>query len=419
MNAYFYRILLPDGKTRHGILRLVAERDFSARLWLERRHDAVVLSLYRLPGWLASVQDSLASLPSAGVQRENLSGFLRDLALMVRSGIPVVDALRSLESEGDGGDQPGFAELARVLLEDLDAGTSLSDAFGRHPDIFPETVRNLVAIGDVTGSMDRMLQEAAEHVERITHIVRDARTALIYPAVVFATIVGVAFFWIYYVVPNMAQLFRQLHAKLPPITIGLVGFADWLSAHGMLVLILTAVGALALWLSLKRSVRFRRLMYRLGHRLPITRVLLRSAGMAHFTEHLALLTRSGMDIVGSLAILHRSTRDEYYKQRIDGIRGRVARGESIASSMRQVGGFPSMVVRMIAVGEESGALDSQLRYLAEEYRQRLDAVVSQLGEIIKPAVILVAGGLFMFLIAALLLPIYDLIKQVVTSPMMG
>lgn len=419
MNTYFFRVLLPEGTVKRGIVRLAVDRDFSARLWLERQHDGVVLALHRLPGWLASLQEVVLRPFRAPVRREDLAGFLRDLALMTGAGVPMLDALQAIESEGEAGDQPRIASLARRLLDDLNAGASVSDAFARHPDAFPESVRNLVAIGDRSGNMDRMLLEGANHVERMIQIGRNMRTALIYPAFVFATIIAVTTFWIYNVVPSMAQLFRQLHAKLPPITIGLLAFSEWVSRHGMLVFSLLAGGAILFWLAVTRIPGVRRAMHRLGHRLPISRLLMRSAGLAHITEYLALLIRAGLDVVTSLDVLARATGDTFYKTRINAIRERVARGERIAAAMRQTGGFPAMVTRMVAVGEESGSLDTQLQHLAAEYRQRFNAVVASLGEIFKPLVIMIAGGVFLFLILALLLPIYDLVRQTVSLSMQG
>lgn len=419
MNTYYYRVLQPEGTVTSGIIRLAIDRDFSARLWLERQHDGPVLMLYRLPSWLATAQSILLRPFRQPIRREDLAGFLRDLALMSNAGVPMLDALRAIESEGDLGNQPRLSRLARRLLDDLNAGASISDAFARHPDVFPESVRNLVSIGDRSGNMGRMLLEGADHVERLIQIGRDMRTALIYPAFVFASILAVATFWIYNVVPNMAQLFKQLHAKLPPITVGLLAFSDWVTHHGLLVLLILVGGSIALWLAISRIPGVRQFMHRLGHGLPISRVLMRSSGLASITEHLAILIRAGIDVVTSLDILARATSDTYYQVRIEAMRERVARGDRIAMAMRQVGGFPPMVTRMVAVGEESGNLDAQLQHLADEYRKRLNIVVSTLGEIIKPAVILIAGGLFLFLIVALLLPVYDLVRQTVTTSMQG
>ena len=419
MNTYWYHMLLADGSTRRGLVRLAVERDFSARIWLERQHDAVVLTLQKLPDWLAGTQEVMSRPFRENVSLEDLAGFLRDLALMVGAGVPILEALRTIEAEGAMGEQPRLVGLSRSLLDDLNAGASVSEAFGRHTDVFPESVRNLVAIGEKSGKLDKMLLEGADHIERLMRINRDIRTALIYPAFVFATIFSVALFWIYYVVPNMAQLFKQLNAKLPPVTLMLVGFAEWMGRYVWFAVLLAVLLIVTFVLVKKHVPGMRNFLYSVGHKVPIVRTLLRSSGLAHATEHLALLIRAGVDVVTSLDILGRATTNAFYQSRIQIVRNRVARGERIASAMRQTGGFPALVTRMVAVGEESGTLDKQLQHLASEYRNRLNNLVASLGEIIKPAIIIVAGGIFLFLIVALLLPIYDLVRQTVATSLTG
>lgn len=419
MHTYWYHLLLPDGSSKRGLIRLAVERDFSARIWLERQHDAVVLALQRLPNWAAGTQEFLLRPFRESVSHEDLAGFLRDLALMVGAGVPILEALRTIEAEGEMGEQRRLVGLSKSLLDDLNAGAAVSEAFARHSDVFPETVRNLVAIGEKSGTLDKMLLEGSSHIERLMRINQDIRTALIYPAFVFSTIFAVALFWIYYVVPNMAQLFKQLHAKLPPVTLLLVTFADWMTRYVFVALAIVVTLVVAFILAKKHLPGVRPFLYNLGHKVPIVRTLLRSSGLAHLTEHLALLIRAGVDVVTSLDILGRATTNAFYQTRILAVRERVARGEHIAPAMRQTGGFPALVTRMVAVGEESGTLDKQLQHLASEYRNRLNSLVASLGEIIKPAIIIVAGGVFLFLIVALLLPIYDLVRQTVATSMTG
>ena len=416
LNTYYYRVLLPHGAVRSGLLRLAVQRDLSARMRLEAETDGTVVGLWRFPQWLAVVTDMLLHLFRNQVRGDDLAGFLRDMGLMMRAGVPALDALTTLVDESNGVGNKAMAAVARNMRDDLNAAVGMTEAFNRHSNVFPETVRNLVAIGDQTGTLDRMLGEAAEHVERMINIRRDIKTALIYPAFVFASIIGVA---IYYVVPNMARLFKQLQAKLPPITEGLVAFADLLSVHlPWVLLVTTAVVALGV-ISFKRSERFQLATYSLLHRLPIARTLLVSSGMAHISEHLSILVRAGVDLVSSLRILGRATKNRYYRSRLIQVAESVSRGDSVSSSMRRVGGFPAMAVRMISVGEESGSLDEQLSHLAGDYRKRLEVLVKSLAEILKPVIILVAGGLFLFLIVALLLPVYDLVRQSVTQSMGG
>lgn len=141
-----------------------------------------------------------------------------------------------------------------------------------------------------------------------------------------------------------------------------------------------------------------------------------SSGLAFFTEYMALLIRAGVDMVSSLQVMERAMRDEYYRDRIIAIRQVLERGDRVSAAMRQVGGFPSMMVRMIGVGEETGTLDSQFARLSAEYSLRLQRLITNLSEVIKPVVVLLAGGMFVFLIVALLLPVYDLVKQAIASP---
>jgi len=150
---------------------------------------------------------------------------------------------------------------------------------------------------------------------------------------------------------------------------------------------------------------------------PISRVLVTSSGLAFLAEYLAILTRSGLDVVSSLRILERSTSDIYYEDRLMAVRLYVERGDRISAAMRLIGGFPNLMVRMIAVGEDSGTLDRQLSYLAAEYGKRLKQTVAIIAEIIKPLVVVVAGGVFLVLIMALLLPVYDLVRQSMARPM--
>ncbi len=415
MNVYYYRLLLSSGRVRSGVAQLAVEHDASARMWLEKNFDAVVLTLHRFPGWLAETQRSLSQLIKPSIRPVELAGMLRDLAVMTSSGIPILESLRAVANEvGSHASNP--ARLARRLLEELDAGASLTDAFSRYPDAFPETVRNLVMIGDETGTMDRMLMEAADHVERISRMTADTRQALIYPAFVFSAIFAAGGFWIYYVIPNLADLFKQMNAKLPPLTIAVMAGSEWLIAHIAWILIGMVVAAFMLWVTWRYSRGFRRAVHYALHKLPIAKTIMYSSGLAFFTEYMSLLIRAGVDMVSSLQVMERAMRDEYYRDRIVAIRQVLERGDRVSSAMRQVGGFPSMMVRMIGVGEETGTLDSQFARLSDEYSLRLQRLITNLSEVIKPVVVLLAGGMFVFLIVALLLPVYDLVQQAITSP---
>lgn len=416
MKAFYYRLLTEDGRRTSGFVRLAVERDFSARLWLERNRNGVVLGLYRLPRWLSGLFSSNGGFLTSGISKEDVAGLLRDLAVMTAAGVPMLEALQAIAEEYEYADNPRIAGVARSLINDLDSGASVTEAFNRHADIFPETVLNLIAIGDEIGAIDRVLMEGSEHMERIARMGRSSRRALIYPAFVFAAIFAAAAFWVFYVIPKLSELFRQMHVELPAVTRYVLDIADWLTAHWGMVVILAIVLIIGPILAIKLSKRFRHGLYRLAHRLPVARVIVRSSGMAFISEYLALLITAGLDMIRSLGVMERAISDEFYRAKIARVRNVVMRGERLGPAMRQTGGFPAMAIRMITVGEETGTLDRQLRHLAREYRQRFDHVMESLGEIIRPLVILIAGALFIIMIIALLLPVYQLVKQAVAIP---
>ncbi len=416
MNVYYYKLLLSNGRVKSGITQLAVEHDASARIWLEKNFDAVVITLTRFPGWLAETQRSLSHLVKPTIKPIELSGMLQDLAVMTSSGIPVMEALRAVANEVGQGRTSNPAKLARRMLEELDAGASLSEAFARYPDAFPETVRNLIMIGDETGSMDLMLKEAAEHIERISRMTADTKQALIYPVFVFSAIIAAGGFWIYYVVPNLADLFKQMNAKLPPLTVAVMAGSEWLISNFGYIFIGLVALVFTLWVTWRYSRKFRRAIHYTLHKLPIAKTIMFSSGLAFFTEYMSLLIRAGVDMVSSLQVMERAMRDEYYRDRIIAIRQVLERGDRVSSAMRQVGGFPSMMVRMISVGEDTGTLDSQFSRLSEEYSLRLQRLITNLSEIIKPVVVLFGGGMFIFLIVALLLPVYDLVQKAISSP---
>ncbi|MEK7885717.1 type II secretion system F family protein [Burkholderia contaminans] len=411
MSYFYYRILFDDGMTVTAMTDVPVDDYFEARTWLEARYKGIVVKLRHIPHWAASIYLLAGNIFRPGINRKDIAGFLRDLALMTSAGIPILESISACLDDTEMSRNRSMYARIQEVRHDLEAGVSVTEAFNRQAVIFPDTVRSLIAIGDETGSMDKRLLEAADHLERIIGMRSSARQALIYPGFVFSAIFGAAAFWIYYVIPNLSGLFKQMNVKLPKLTISVLAFADWCVKNGVLILGGVAAGVLLLLSAWKFSIRFRRLVYICLHKLPISKTILRSSGLAFFAEYLSILVGAGLDIVRSFSILQRTITDEYYKVRIAEIRYLVERGERISSAMRRVGGFPSMIVRMIAVGENSGSLDRQLQHLAKEYRLRLDRIIGSLSEVIKPLIIVVAGAFFVVIIMALLLPIYDLVKQ--------
>jgi type II secretory pathway component PulF len=416
MSTYYYRLLKPSGHVISGFISLNLEKNSSVRFWIEKTYDGIVISLYVLPIWISEIYKKITGIFKPQIRQKDLSGMLRDLAVMTSCGIPIADCITELANEKvEGVTNRGVSILSNKLLVELNSGASLSDAFLRNSDIFPESVCNLVKIGDETGTTDKMLMEAAEHQERLMNMKADTKQAMIYPVFVFVSIFGVSAFWIVYVIPNLVGLFKQLNAKLPPFTVAVLGSAEWLSENKLIVTLSIISIIFICWASYTYNLKIKRKVHNALHWIPVSKNIVSSAGLAFFAEYLSILIRAGLDVIASLQILENATIDLYYRDKLTKIRFLVQRGDQISTAMRQVGGFPPMMMRMIIVGENTGTLDKQLSFLAEEYRRRLNRVIATLSEIIKPLTIVLAGAVFLVLIIALMLPVYDLISQAMNT----
>jgi type II secretory pathway component PulF len=409
MRYFYYKRMLDSGQIQSGFEKLAFFNDISARYYLEQRFKVVVLKLFMLPEWLTPVLDVLININTKPISRDELADFLRNLAVMQRSGIPIFDAMEELAGDDS---TVQTQKLAEDILESLRSGATLSISFSRHTDVIPDTVQHLTQIGESSGTLERTLMDASNHLTRLGKILRETKRAMIYPVFVFLSIIGAAAFWMVYVIPNISDLFKQMRVELPPLTQWILDFSENFSTNltiFMLVLLTTIVISV---LSVKRNKRVRFFWHFLLHKLPISRVLTRSAALAFITEYMSLLVSSGLTMLDSLNILERSIKNEVYKKTITQMKDGIMRGNSLSNEMRQTNLYPGFVIRMISVGEQSGNLDEQLSYLAEEYKQRFDNLVASIAEILKPVVMLLAGGLFILMIVALFLPIYQLIGQV-------
>lgn len=410
MRYFYYQRLLDTGQVKTGVEKLAFLNETSARYYLEQRwNGGVIVKLILLPPWVNIFYDLFSKLFKPQLTRAEVADFMRNISIMLHSGIPLFTAVEDMTSE-DSSIQS--RRLAFDLLESLKSGATFSESVERHSDIIPHTVLHLIRIGESSGSLDRTLLDASEHMKRVDRILRDSKRAMIYPGFVFATIIGAAMFWIGYVIPNISGLFKQMRVELPPITQAVLAISENFSQYLMVSLfIFIFVISLSIYLVKNfDSVRYR--WHQLLLKLPVSKILVNSSTLAFITEYLSLLISSGLSMVDSLEVLEKATENEVYKKSIKQMKEGVIRGNSLSSEMKQIKLYPRFVLRMISVGEETGRIDEQLAYLAEEYRERFDHVVASISEIIKPVVMLFAGGLFLLLIVALFLPIYQLVSQV-------
>ena len=328
---------------------------------------------------------------------------------MLKSGLPIDTALDELLKDTE---HPGLRQFVRDVHSSVSAGNPLSSALARHEHQIPLAVRALVSLGEQSGGLDHTLLEAARHLKRMQAIRQDIGKALIYPAFACTTMLIALLFWIYYVLPDLARMFQQMGAKLPAYTLWAMGFImkaqSFMQSDFWFALAALTVGAAVAM----RSQRVRYRLFQLLYRLPISGLIIRTGGLAFITEYLALLIRAGLPLTEALRILTEALRNPFYADKLSRIREGVARGHSLSQEMMKSGVFPAMVTRLVAVGEQSGTLDTQLALLAADYQQRLAHVIASLSEILKPLLVIVAGLFFTLIVVVFLMPVYQLIAQV-------
>ncbi len=406
---YWVRYLNPAGSLRQRLTLLGADDESTAQLLLEQQGGLVVIGLWQAPVWLASIWRFAVPLLRRQWPYDQLAEFFHNLGIMLKSGLPIDGALKDLAKDIE---HPGIRRFALDMYASVAAGNALSVSLKQYEHQIPMAVRALIGIGEQSGDLDRTLIASGQHIKRMKRIRQDVSKALIYPSFAFAAMIGVAIFWIYYVLPELSRMFLQMGAKLPSYTVAtmnaikaLQGFMQtgfWFSAA------LTLVGLAVLL----RSARVRYQIFYLLYRLPITGLLIKSSSLAFITEYMALLIRAGLPLTESLKILTANVRNPFYARKLEQIRDGVNRGNPLSLEMGRASVFPAMVVRLVSVGEQTGTLDTQLQILADDYRQRLEHVVSSLGEILQPLLMIVAGGFFILVVVVFLLPVYQLISQV-------
>ncbi len=343
------------------------------------------------------------------IKRKDLIDLFENLHLLAQSGVPLGVGLWDLAEDVD---NPAIRDMLHDVAYRVQSGLSISSAMARYENVLGPIAVNLIRIGEETGSLDRVFKDIADHYARIEEFVSKVRQALIYPAFALVTITGALIFWLVYVLPKLEEFFKGLNVQLPGITLFVLSMSNFVQKY--LILVFTSIIAFVILIAVlrKKSERFRYMTDKLLLSIPIIKMVLENFNFAFFSEYMRLMVNAGISFYDALEILQDSINNRVFKRAVAIIKKHVSTGGSISSGMRMTGVFPSLMVRMVAVGEETGGLDEQLNYLARYYYNKLDYITQNIAKIIEP-VIIITVGLFMALImVSLLLPIYDLISQI-------
>ncbi|KAF1022385.1 MAG: putative type II secretion system protein F [Paracidovorax wautersii] len=303
------------------------------------------------------------------------------------------------------------ARLARVLAAirtDVEAGLPLSAALRRHPQAFDALYADVVAAGELAGTLDTLLDRLASHLEKTEALKSRLRAALMYPAAVLAVALAVVAVIMAVVVPAFQDLFAAFGAELPVPTQAVIALSTWLVTHGWLMLALLVASAIAAWQAVRRSPRLRAALEHLLLRLPLAGALLRQSAVTRWTRTLATLFAAGVPLVEALACVGSACGNGRYHAATLRIRQDVAAGSSLSHAMAATRLFSPMALQMAAVGEESGALDRMLAKAADWHEAEVDSRIAGLASLVEPVLVVVLGLLVGGIVVAMYLPVFQL-----------
>jgi type IV pilus assembly protein PilC len=392
------------GRNRAGLVQegvLVADSKEFALTNLRRQN--IVVTGIRERG----KEISLAKM-GLKVPPKTLAVFTRQFSVMIDAGLPLVQCLEILANQQE---HKNFQKILLQVRQDVEAGSTLADAMRRHPKAFDSLYVNMIAAGEAGGILDTILERLSVYIEKSVKLRNQVRAAMIYPIAVIVIAAIVVAVILLKVIPTFAALFTSLGAELPLPTRVVIYCSNFLARYwwAFLLVIGAAVFAFRRYYATHNG---RRVVDGLLLKAPVLGMILRKIAVARFCRTLATLTSSGVPILESLDITARTSGNAIVEDAILGVRKSVEGGKTIVEPLRESGVFPNMVVQMIGVGEQTGALDAMLNKIADFYEDEVDTAVAGLVKLLEPVMIFILGVVIGGIVIAMYLPMFTLINKI-------
>jgi len=410
VNQFKYAAKGPTGETVEGTIAAATKAEAVAEL---RKQNLVVMRLDTSAGGRSGGRPkvSLGTLtigkakPSA--RKGELVIFTRQLATMVGAGLSL---LESLEVLGDQAESQGMKLTCQTLVSEVRSGSDLSAAMERCPKVFNHLYVSMVKAGEISGQMDIILNRLADYQEASEELSREIKSAMTYPVISMVLVLGITAFLMLGVVPTFKDVFESLDADLPSITLFVLAVSDFLRAH-FYATIGGLVAAFIGFKAFKKTERGRLLVDNINLRLPVFGPLFTKVSLARFSRTFSTLIRSGVPIMSTLDIVANTAGNRVVANAVLHSRESVRNGNLLSEPLSQVKVFPPMVVRMIAIGEKTGALETLLEKIAEFYDSQVRAQVKALTSMIEPLLITFMGGIVGGVVMAIFAPILDMVGK--------
>jgi type IV pilus assembly protein PilC len=385
-----------EGKNREGK---------SIRGEMRAASEAVVQTSLRRQGVMNARVKKARFKVGGSVSEKDISLFTRQLATMMKAGVPL---LQSFDIVGRGHANGAVAKLLLDIKADVETGSSLSQAFRKYPLYFDALYCNLVAAGEQAGILDTLLERLATYKEKILAIKSKIKAALFYPISVLVVAFIITAVIMIFVIPAFKDVFKSFGADLPAPTLLVIAISDFFVAYWWAIFGVIFGGFYAFFEAWKRSEKMQMAMDRLLLRLPIFGDIIRKAVIARWSRTLSTMFAAGVPLVESLDSVGGAAGNYVYKAATKQIQGEVSTGTSLTNAMTGTNLFPNMVTQMVAIGEQSGALDSMLSKVADFFEQEVDDAVEAMSSLMEPIIMVVLGTLIGGMVVAMYLPIFKL-----------
>lgn len=334
--------------------------------------------------------------------------FFRQFSVMLKAGIPISDAINNLKHQKF---SVPFRNVLQEIHTDVESGITLSDAFGKHPKVFPRFFVSMVGIGEVSGSLDKVLTNMADYYENDRKIKKKASSAMVYPMLLVAMVIIVVIFLCLFILPQFESTINELGGEVPEITKIVMGISSWLQEY-FFILLPTTVLVVFLIVMFFRTSKGKYVKDVLMLKLPIISTVQRNLITSRFSRAFIILLESGMNMIDVLENLKKMLGNEVFTRKFDYTIEEVKRGKRIAASIEATGLFPPMLTQMIDVGEKSGNIPEVLESTSEFFDEQVESSIAKAVAAIEPMAIVLLGGVVMLVILSVLIPMMSMMNAV-------
>jgi type IV pilus assembly protein PilC len=401
VTTYVWRGRTLAGEIQSGELAAETRRDLSLAL---RKKKIILISAKEK----AKELQLFSRKPGGSVKTKDLAIFTRQFATMINAGLPLVQCLDTLAKQTS---KPGFRDVITKVMKDVESGGTLAESIGRHKNVFQELYVHMVTAGEAGGILDTILGRLATFLEKMDALKRKVKTAMMYPTVVMTVAIVATVFLLVFIIPTFAKMFKDFGGELPLPTRIVMGVSNFIRTKWWLIIaVITAIV-----IAFKRYRATEKGRYKIDEillRFPAIGDILMKAAVARFTRTLGTLIASGVPILDGLSITAKTAGNMVIHNAILATRASISEGETISGPLRESAVFPPMVVQMIAIGEETGALDEMLSKIADFYEDEVDSAVEGLTSIIEPVMIVFMGGVVGTMVVAMYLPIFKMVSVI-------